>query len=368
MHMISNNVHRRNVKILHWNANGLTNFANCQQLGHLLEKENIQVASLNETFFKENHNPFFHNYYLYRNDRVHARGGGVALLVHRSLKHKLLPLTATISTENLSVEVVINHRNVIITTAYSPRYSCNFSADMTKLTPTSKEFILLGDLNAKHTSWNCSQNNLSGIILNNLQQTNNFFIYSPSSPTLYPHQRNCSSSVVDIVLSNCPMRMRLSTLEYEIPSDHRPIICSMDCTSINIVDSTYFTYKNTDWLRFQHVINSSITLRVESYTSKSAIDREINQFVELILNARELSTPKSNHVSKTDLPSDVLRLIGQRKMYKRKFQRAGNTYQHSFYMQCIKFLTGYIHKRLNKERNLKWSNLLTKLKPGDKRF
>lgn len=210
--------------LLHWNCNGISNYSSLKQLELLLERYKIQIASLNETFFSAKQNPFFQNYALYRNDRTDSRGGGVALLIHRTLKHRLLPITKTSLIENLSAEVLINNRRITVTTAYSPRYAPTFQNDIIALTPDNKEFILMGDFNAKHCSWNCLRNNSAGNVLNNLQQTRNFFVFNPPNPTLYPHQRNRNASTVDLILSNSSLTMRLTTLEYEIPSDHRPVL------------------------------------------------------------------------------------------------------------------------------------------------
>lgn len=35
------------LKMIHWNANGISNFPKLRQLEFLLERENIQIASLN---------------------------------------------------------------------------------------------------------------------------------------------------------------------------------------------------------------------------------------------------------------------------------------------------------------------------------
>lgn len=72
-------------KLMQFNANGLCNKSNLTQLEYLLEKEFVNIASLNETYFSEQQKIYLKNYYVYRNDRVNARGGGVALVVPKSL-------------------------------------------------------------------------------------------------------------------------------------------------------------------------------------------------------------------------------------------------------------------------------------------
>lgn len=246
----------RDLRILHWNANGITTFSHLAQFEYLLENEKIHIASLNETHLNANHKTYFKNFIIYRNDRENSRGGGVALVVRRSIKHKLLPICATNKIENLSIEISVNKRPIIISTAYSPKYSSSFSNDIEKLVETNKDFVILGDLNAKHTAWNCAYNNTAGNNLYNLQQTINFFIYHPNSPTYVPYQRNRNSSTLDLVLSNTNLNIELEVLESDIPSDHRPVLCRILNSSEFEFDNTYFNYKHTDWIAFRNIISN----------------------------------------------------------------------------------------------------------------
>lgn len=362
---LNNNIETLNV--LHWNANGITTYSHTRQFENLLTTKNIHIAGLNETFLKEVHKPFFHNYSLYRNDRQGANGGGVAILIHKCVNHKLLPITKTRHIENLSVEIYINQRRVTVTTAYSPKFSQHFINDIKALTPINDDFILLGDLNAKHSAWNCEDNNPAGNALNDLQLLRNFFIYYPDNPTLYPHRRNSSPSTVDIVLSNLSLPMRVSVLDYEIPSDHRPIVCNISAR-FKHEDSRTFSYKHTNWSAFQGLIDHSISSLVDIYNSRLLIDKEIENFTQLILTARNVSTPSNIATKPNPISHDILKLIGQRKKFKRKQQRSSDNQQSCFYKQCAKFLSKFIDKKLNLDRNKKWSNLLEHMKPGDKRF
>lgn len=356
------------LNLLHWNANGITTYTLQRQLENLLTAKDIHIACLNETFLKENHKTYFRNYFVYRNDRLGCRGGGVALLVRKGLNHSLLPITKTTIVENISVDIIINRTHVIVTSAYSPKFSRNFRNDISALTPCSRDFIVLGDLNAKHVSWNCRNNNTSGLVLNDLQQNSNFFVYYPLNHTLYPHQANRHASTVDIALSNVTVPLRLETLDYELPSDHRPIVCSIQCPSILSNDSNAHSNKKTNWKRFKNIIDRSIGSSMTIYTSKESIDHEIENFKNLLISARNNSTISTVVNRSCSLPNHILRLIGQRKKYKRKEQRSNSAQQILFYKQCVSFLSHSINKRINDERNRKWSSLLENLRPGDKKF
>lgn len=355
-------------RILHWNSNGISNYSTLKQFEVLLEKHSIHVASLNETFFTSDHRPYFCNYLLYRNDRTDTRGGGVALLVHRSIEHRLLPLTRTTNIENLSIEVTINQRRIVLCTAYCPRYTANFKNDVIALTQCSREFILLGDLNSKHTSWRCESNNRAGTVLNSLQHQCNFFVFHSDSPTLYPHQNNRTPSTVDLVLSNTSLSMHLKTLGYEIPSDHRPVMCTIRCSAFNSVETSGYDYAQCNWRLFKREVRSHIRFSTNSYHTTCAINRELEAFKHLILRARDRAVPRKFHSKVASLPACTMRNIRERNKFKRKANRSSDDRATLVYNQCIRFLTKTINRQINKERNRQWSYLLENMTPGDKKF
>ena len=47
------------------------------------------------------------------------------------------------------------------------------------------DYFIFGDLNARHTSWNCMQNNTAGIALFKHQLSSNYYIYFTSSFTRF---------------------------------------------------------------------------------------------------------------------------------------------------------------------------------------
>lgn len=354
--------------ILHWNANGISNFSHLKQLECVLEREQIQIASINETYFNEKHKPYLNNYYIYRNDRQNRRGGGVALFVRKTLKHKLLNIIATRKIENISVEITINQKPIVVTTAYSPKCSEFFSEDILKLISDNKEFIILGDFNARHTSWNCSSNNTAGNRLFDLQQSCNFYLQYTNEPTYYPHQLNRNPSVIDIVISNSTQDISLNVLGYEIPSDHRPLICTLKRASANIVDPSHYDFKQTNWAAFQNIIDCRINTRSEHYSTVSSIDQEIYKFINLILEARDITTPKVTLSNNYILSEEIIKLIRIRRALKRKAQRSVSYTEANLHNKSAKLLSIIITDRINIERNRKWNNMLSKLQPGDKSF
>lgn len=96
--------------------------------------------------------------------------------------------------------------------------------------------------------------------------------------------------------------MEICTLGYEIPSDHRPIICSLKQSAPLLVTSNHYNYKKINWNTFQNFLDNNISFATDFYNSPFAIDQEINNFVNIILEARDISTPKSTQKYNSDFP------------------------------------------------------------------
>lgn len=197
------------------------------QLQQFADNENIDVIFLSETLLKPTHKFYLNNFITHRNDRP-AAGGGVAICVRNSINHTLLKPYNTTKIENISVQIKLNHKEVILTSAYNPKYEPSFTNDIKKICPTNKEFIVFGDLNARNTAWNCATNNAAGNKLNQLQHENILFIHHPNTPTHYPDSGN-TPSTIDILLTNCTSHItELISNEAELPSDHCPVVCTID--------------------------------------------------------------------------------------------------------------------------------------------
>lgn len=91
--------------------------------------------------------------------------------------------TKTNKIENVSISVSINGREIVFISAYSPKYYASFRNDVQKLTADNREYVIFGDINARHSAWNCVSSNKAGNILFELQSSSNFIIYNPQSPT-----------------------------------------------------------------------------------------------------------------------------------------------------------------------------------------
>lgn len=129
-------------------------------------------------------------------------GGRVAIIIREDIKHRLLNNIDGISIENNSLEDFLRAPTLVITAAYCPDgQTRTFEYDLIKLAEISKEVLLFGDLNAKHSSWNCATNNSNGSSLYNIQQQFPIHVYTPPTCTHFPHSGN-TPSTIDMLISS----------------------------------------------------------------------------------------------------------------------------------------------------------------------
>lgn len=114
--------------------------------------------------------------------------------------------------------------------------------------PCSNLIFPRGDLNAKHSSWNCTRANTSGNILFNLQLISNFFIHHPEGPTRYHQDIIGSPTTNDLMLTN-------SNLTISPPLPHEDTL-----TSDHVHENNWFSPNINALTRLVSTINTTKAL------------------------------------------------------------------------------------------------------------
>lgn len=268
--------------------------------------------------------------------------------------------------------VNINRRNVVFTSAYSPKYFNDFEADLKKLTPFNKEFIVLGDFNAKSTAWNCYRNNTAGNVLFNLQHRSNFFICHPPVPTHYPHS-GATPSTIDIMISNSSLFISPLTAHVDqLKSDHSPITCLIDADTVDKTTKKSLDYRRANWVNYEEYLNSRIDLNTDfdsSAVTDSTVDIAIERLTSLILEARDHAVPYSVRRNKSfDVSDDTKTCIQFRNTLNRQWKRCKNPSKKIELKSLINKTNKRIDEAVFVDRNTNFNNMLSNLKTGDKKF
>lgn len=145
------------------------------------------------------------------------------------------------------------------------------------MTPDRKNFIVLGDFNAKHIAWNCSSNNRAGKVLHKMLHNSNFVIQHPHSHTHYPHCGN-KPSTIDFALTNSPMLFsNIYTLDNTLPSNHHPVVCIVEGFSMENKVSSKPNFEKADWNKYSRSVEEQMECFSNTLSTKSDVDRQIYQ-------------------------------------------------------------------------------------------
>lgn len=360
------------LKCLHWNAQGLACYSKRIQLLKFAKDFDADVILLNETFFNEHHKFLISGYNIYRDDRV-RHGGGIAIAIKSSIKHKKLAKIRTREIENLRIEISIQHKNITLISAYNPPSSIqHFRHDLDKLVNISGEYFIFGDFNAKHPSWNCISSNTNGNTLYSMQLNSNFFIHHTPNPTRFSQSASSSisPSTIDLLISNSSMDIEdLRTHQNIMMSDHTPVTCSIACI-IPIRNMTYFDFKNTNWRSYRNVILSELPSFTEHSNNMdtTSVENLLVKFIDLI-NRSTRVVPMKSRKEYQPILSDVTKIcIRNRNAYLRRFQRSTNAIERTTLSSIVKQLNILIKANVHIDRNKQWDQFLQNLPSGSSRF
>jgi len=258
------NANEEKLNIMFWNARSIRN-KQIETHNYLIDHE-IHIALISETWCKNTDIIKFPNYNCYKLDREGNRGGGVAILVHKEIRHKLLPDMRLRVIEAIGISIKINDRDLYIFSVYFPgsRRSAaltNFRSDIRVLSGVGSSFIICGDLNSRHRSWNCVRANPAGNVLFEENCAGNFTINYPHSPTYYPENSNSTPSTIDLMLTNSLYNISRLEVHNDLSSDHRPVTFSVGASNLEyITENLIPCYNRADWVLFKNFLNNTISL------------------------------------------------------------------------------------------------------------
>lgn len=215
------NMDPNSLKLLYMNVRSVQN--KIEDISSLINKinTNTHLIALTETWLKEDISCLnVNNYNVISVPRAgNRRGGGCALLIHKSIiNYECINTYTDNNITILSVKLNIENNDVVVVVVYNPPNNCvNFLNIFTEYIQTikNKNCIVVGDMNIDLLkcdkicdSYRC--------VLN----CNNFHICDEKTPT-----RIESNSVLDhVIVNNTNQEITLNNIEYSI-SDHNILLC-----------------------------------------------------------------------------------------------------------------------------------------------
>ncbi|GFU02363.1 probable RNA-directed DNA polymerase from transposon X-element [Trichonephila clavipes] len=194
------------LSIFSWNADGVR--SRIVEIRDFIDKHSPDIFLLQETHLRPEHSFKIPNYICYRNDRTHpAPGrGGTAIIIKNFISHYHVPTPPLFTgvEATLFIIIPIDYDPILIGSIYIPpinNYFRNLGAALDTIFNFNSKTILVGDLNAKHTSCVCQCSDTRGNRLYNYIVKNSIDVLAPPTPTRYGIN---SASITDYALINPP--------------------------------------------------------------------------------------------------------------------------------------------------------------------
>ena len=279
------------LRIMAWNANGLL-----QHKEHLLValiENKIDVCLISETHFTRESYLKLRGFEVYHT--VHpsncARGGS-AVIVKTGLTHHEDVRIVKEEFQVTSVTLKTSAGAITVGAIYSPpRHNLKRRDYLSLLQSFPGKFIIGGDFNSKHTSWGSRLTNAKGNELYQAIQEYRCEVHTTGKPTYWPTDLNKLPDLIDFFVSkNLSPGFLEVTEEFDLDSDHSPIVLTLSATIIKKGRNPTLSNYYTDWDVFQAELLTRINLRVPLTTSDE-LEEEVQKVVSDIQHAAWEATP-----------------------------------------------------------------------------
>lgn len=364
------------LRVVNWNGRSV--HSKLLEFFDFVQRHGIDVAVVTETWLRPNTSFLHPNFSCVRLDRPSSdeggRGGGVLIAVRKGLVFKQLNIsTKIIEATGVTISTTGNNEICIIA-AYFPgtrRGSewSQFRREIRSLVTQNSPYFVIGDLNARHRSWNCVKNNKAGTILCQEASHSGFNINFPDSPTFIPAGRG-SPSTLDIVLSNNLVNMSKPIVHNELSSDHLPVTFEISLSADPVANTaTVRCYARADWLAFQRLINTKLCPNDPMFSNirdENGVNTALNFFKDALLDAESfavpLITPRPYDVAQ--IPDETKLLIQLRNRRRRQWMRTRDP----MLKQIVLSLNDRIRGDCANARFSKFSHTLATMERGDNKL
>ena len=366
-----------NLTVISWNAQSIRN--KCIEFFDFMISNSIDIACLSETWLTVRDKIYHPEYIVYRLDRSNSTYGGVAIIVRKSIKHFLITQPTKLI-ECIGISVQLHSSTINISSVYFQGFSKKnnsklnhsyFKSDIHLLTNSPTSYFICGDLNSRHSSWNCIRGNKAGNLLYECKQRFGFSIQHTTGHTHIPVSSRKSSSTLDLVITNNLNSFTQPYTDPNLSSDHISVRFEIfHEASFTNPKHSKFSYKHANWKAFREHINANLNLvaiNVENISNTDHIDKCIIDFHSVLINAEKQAIPKI--VPKQycyEIPEFIKNSISIRNRYRRLWYVTRDPYIKSI----INFLNRRVKTLIQDHRNSQWNNQLESISKShcSKRF
>lgn len=340
------------LRIAHWNSNSVRNKKN--EITMFIEEEDVDIMLISETYLKTKDKFKIRNYDVYRKDRENGHGGGTAILIKRKIKHGEMAEIEEGNVEGNGIKVQTKRGEIIIYSAYKSPSKAITEEDIAKFFKSNKPTIVAGDLNCKHTEWNCKKGNTCGSELRKIKNNLGINILAPEEPTHICENNNHSNDILDIALVK---NWRYNTdieVKMDLSSDHCPVMMEVE------LDPTEYNSKRKiiNWNKFREtMIAKKFTINKQEELEERIIDLE-----ERIKVAMEKSSRTEEDIKRRNrLPANLQQLKKEKRKAKKTYMKTLNPDD----KRKLNTLTQKLREEINELANIEWEQKIENLQEED---
>lgn len=349
--------HKNNLNLLNWNANGINNKK--LELTYFLNDKKINLACITETHLKSDVTFNISGYSVVRTDRSNANGGGVLILIEKSIPFIKVNLPHTPGLETIAIKFPLNNRLITLIAAYKPPKSKISDSNISALFQMNSPTLLIGDLNAKNTIWGCRNTNTAGRQLSKIITDLKLQLIIPAEPTHYPTDYNKHPDILDIAISNTQTTFHSAPF-FELDSDHLPTIISTQQITPPHTPTLTLNTQNINWKKFKNIIQKQsphfkiLKTPVEIEQAIAFLNNMIINTINILNNNAQ--PPTTKHFNKK-LPKNILTIINTRN----KTRRLWCIMRNPQLKKELNLLSNIVKKSLREHKQTTYNNLIQSL-------
>lgn len=345
------------LKIMYWNAQGM--YGKFNELVELLRVEEIDIACISETHLTSNMTlKDIPNYHTIRKDRI-THLGGLVTLIKQNIKFEETDCGQTGVIEYSATSILEGNTKFILCNTYLPggarssEIKLNFKKDLQNLLSYNNNHhgvIMVGDINAKHKSWNNPKNNAAGNILYKFSQTSNYLVAFPPDPTYVPMTNKKKPSTIDLLISNGVISTSRPYTKNILTSDHVPVFTRVHIThrSSTMTSNNRPNFFKTNWKAFRetldHTIRPYFDLLTYDRINNSDIDKAVSTITKATKGALESNVPLEKTTREGTFVTDEIKaLIKKRNYYRQRWMRHRRASDKDNYTEIHKDVRNKIH-------------------------
>lgn len=253
--------------IVQWNCRSVR--ANRSELERKVKLSNAHIVLLSETWLSDSTQFSISNYNIVRKDRTSC-SGGVAILIHRSIKFQKIDIPESFNYfEVCGVSVPIkNKQSLNLFSVYvPPTFTVPYLPWRNLLKMAKGSIIIGGDFNAHNVAWGCARSNQAGEILLDDIDRENLIILNDGSNTMI-NKPNRVASPLDLTISTPDIAPCIDWQVDHDPmgSDHLPIICYLTLCRERVTNNEYLSkwdVNKADFNRYASLVDEYLPIGEE---------------------------------------------------------------------------------------------------------